>query len=177
MNLIKTIIISLSLFGATAVSAQSYKGVVDLGFIAGAGKLGLNRFETSMINGVQFNDWLYAGVGIGLQVRQPVYDLMISAPIFASIEGVLAKEFLSPFFEIRLGYTVTLTEYNKFYIGKEGVYFNPSIGFKWNLNGKNAMRFSTGYLLQTINVGNNILLPFTQIERKNSLVARVGFEF
>ena len=177
MNLIKTIIISLSLLGITTISAQSYRGSVDLGFVAGTGSLGLNRFETSVINGLQFNDWLYAGVGVGLQVRQPVYDLMISAPIFASIEGVLEKELLSPYFEIRLGYTITLTEFNQFCIGKEGVYFNPSVGFKWKLNGQNVMRFSTGYLLQTINVGQNILFPFEKILRKNSLVARVGFEF
>lgn len=174
MNLIKTIIVFLSLLGASAASAQSYRGSVDLGFVAG---VGLNRFETSVINGLQFNEWLYAGIGIGFQVRQPVSALMISAPIFASIEGVLNKEIISPFFEIRLGYTLTFSEFNYNYIGKEGVYFNPSIGFKWKYNGKNAMRFSTGYLLQTVDIGRNVLIPFSENLRKNSLVARVGFEF
>ena len=183
MNLIKTIILGLGLLSVTVISAQSYRGSVDVGFATGAaGPLSdkaetsvTSRFETSVINGLQFNEWLYAGLGVGLQVWQVTHD--VSMPVFVSVEGVLNKGAISPFTEIRSGYTIALNEIDTYRLGKDGAYFNLSIGFKWKHNDNNTIKFSTGYLFQVGDITRSELNPLRIRWRMHSLVARVGLEF
>ena len=173
----------LVLLSVTVTSAQCYRGSLELGFATGATgphnsqteTSVTSRFETSVINGLQFNEWLYAGVGVGLQVWQVTHD--VSMPVFLSLEGVLNKGAISPFTEIRSGYTIALNEVDRLRLDKDGVYFNLSIGFKCKYNDNNAIKFSTGYLFQ---VGDITLYELDQHEiqwRMHSLVARVGLEF
>ena len=183
MNLIKTIIIGLGLLSASVASSQSYRGGVDVGFATGAAGPHNNqtetsvtsRFETSVINGLQFNDWLYAGLGVGIQVWQVTHD--VSMPVFVSLEGILNRGAISPFAEIRSGYAFALNEIDTYRLGKDGAYFNLSIGFKWKHNDNNTIKFSTGYLFQVGDITRSELNPLRIRWRMHSLVARVGLEF
>lgn len=175
----KTIII-LFLFVVcqTSFYAQKYRGVVDLGFAAGAGSSNWNRGDLSFVNGVQFNNWLYSGVGVGLQFWQGTHD--VSMPVFANIEGALNKGKISPFADLKIGYNFDLSEKSKRdFLSTSGIYLNPSIGFRWAIEGRKALRLSTGYLFQagTFLQNGGTLNAFSDNLRLHGLVAKIGFEF
>lgn len=175
----KNIFIILFLLLAQLSSSQRYKGAVDIGFASGAGEVAHNRFELSAINGFQFNDWLYAGVGITAQLWQ-VYN-EVSMPLFINVQTVLNKGVISPLADLRVGYSFDFSSspiINR--IDKEGVYLNPSFGFRWALCKRSAFRFTAGYLFQrgAFNYfnGHSPMLQHYELSL-HSLVARLGVEF
>lgn len=176
----KKIVLALffSIITVSSMFAQNYKGMVELGFAAGSGNSGWNRGEVSFVNGIQFNDWLYSGVGVGLQLWQVNHN--VSLPLFAALEATLSKGEVSPFANLKLGYNFDVSEQMKRDLfSTSGIYFNPSIGFKWSMNDAIALRFSAGYLLQSGKLMQNFgtLNSFSDRTALHALVARVGFEF
>lgn len=158
--------------------AQNYKGVVDLGFAAGSGKVGWNRGEVSFVNGFQFTDWLYSGVGVGLQFWQASHN--VSLPFFAAVEATLNKGTISPFADLRLGYCFDISnKYKRDLFSASGVYLNPSVGFRWSVQRSLALRLSAGYLLQTGKLMQNsgTLNAFSDSSSLHALIAKIGFEF
>lgn len=175
----KTIIILFLLVVCqTSFYAQKYRGVVDLGFAAGAGNSSWNRGDLSFVNGVQFNNWFYSGVGVGLQFWQGTHN--VSMPVFANIEGTLNKGKISPFADLKIGYNFDLSGKSKRdFLSTSGIYLNPSIGFRWAIEGRKALRLSTGYLFQagTFLQNGGTLNAFSDNLRLHGLVSKIGFEF
>ena len=154
---------------------KGYKGSVELGFAAGAGDAGHNRMEMLLVNGYQFNRWLSAGIGTGIQLWQVTQQL--SLPLFADLEATFMQKTIAPFVNLRIGYCVSLT-YN-ILIPKNGIYFSPTVGFRWGVGRNTAWKLGVGYLMQSNDVKENYGTPneFTEHYFFHSLVAKLAFEF
>lgn len=158
------------------IHKNGYKGTVELGYAAGAGDVAHNRMELLTVHGFQLNKNFSLGIGTGLQVWQVSDDITI--PIFLDAEALLPKGVISPFASIRLGYVVNTRD--EFFFPKQGVYFNPSVGFRWAVEGNKAFRLNVGYLLQSSDFIHNAHLPYNQFSERiffHALSAKVSFEF
>ncbi len=158
------------------VLQKGYKGSVELGFVAGAGEIAHNRGEFLIVNGYQFSNLLSAGIGTGIQLWQ--LSNQVTIPIFADIEATFIKRTITPYASVRIGYNINTQRDDL--LPKEGVYFSPTIGFRWGVAKYNALKLGVGYLLQSSDIIRNYGSPFNTFSEKifsHSLVARVCFEF
>lgn len=92
-------------------------------------------FMTS--HGYQFNPYLYVGAGLGFEYSN-VSDCHI-IPLFLDGRTDLKFGRFTPFFDVRLG--VSLTE-------GAGVYFSPTIGYRFNWGRKVGINLGVGMTLQ-----------------------------
>ena len=154
---------------------KGYKGSAEVGFAAGAGDMAHNRGEFLLINGYQFNHWLSAGIGTGIQVWQVTQQ--VTLPLFADFEATFMQKTISPYADLRLGYCLGLSKDEV--LPKDGIYFSPTIGFRWGMNKKTALKLGVGYLVQGSKIKQNFHTPnqFTETTYFQSLVAKIAFEF
>lgn len=84
---------------------------------------------------------------------------------------------ISPYANLRLGYCWGLSEDEA--LPKNGIYFSPTIGFRWGMNKNTALKLGVGYLVQGSKIMQNFHTPnqFTETTYFQSLVAKVAFEF
>ena len=66
-----------------------YKGYVDFGCTIGAGDFGRDRLSVGVVNGVQFNPYLYVGIGAALNYYAGGEEIGI--PIFANVRSHFIK--------------------------------------------------------------------------------------
>lgn len=178
---ITTALCALMVCGALSAQVRylpkkGYKGTVEMGFAAGVGEMAHNRFELLTVHGFQLDKNFSLGIGTGLQVWQVTNDVTI--PIFLDAEAILPKGLISPFASLRIGYVVN-TEHD-YFLPKEGVYFNPSVGFRWAIDGDKAFRLNVGYLLQGSKIVRNYHSPYNRFNENiffHALSAKVAFEF
>lgn len=148
--LIATAIISIS---ASALQPQcGYRGFVDwsnyldidLGFLVGEGgetKV-FTGFTTS--HGYQFNNWLFVGGGAGYEynLNWKKYhhrdESRYVIPVFAEARLDARWNRFTPFFSVRLG--ANLAEHG-------GIYFSPTVGYRFNWGRKSAINFGLGVTL------------------------------
>lgn len=156
-------------------ATEGYKGSFEIGFAAGAGDAGHNRGEFLITNGYQFNRYFSAGIGTGIQVWQVTQD--VTLPLFADFEATFMQKTISPYANIRLGYCFALTEDE--ILPKNGIYFSPTIGFRWGISKNKALKLGTGYLVQGSKIKQNFNTPnqFTETTFFHSLIAKVALEF
>ena len=103
-----------------------YRGFVDLGFTVGLGYDYGGRVAFFTSHGVQILPQLYVGGGVGVNY---FYDLDgVSIPLFVDVRTDLKKAKISPFVDLKLGYSVA---------DIKGFYLSPTIGCRFN-------RFSLG---------------------------------
>lgn len=154
---------------------KGYKGSAELGFAAGAGDTGHNRMEVLFVNGYQFNRWLSVGIGTGIQAWQVTQQ--VTLPLFADFEATFMQKTIAPFANLRIGYCFGLT-YDDV-IPKDGIYFSPTVGFRWGMGRNTALKLGVGYLVQGSDIKQNYATPneFTERIFFHSLVAKVAFEF
>lgn len=154
---------------------KGYKGSAEVGFAAGAGDAGHNRMEVLVVNGYQFNRWLSAGIGTGIQAWQVTQQ--VTLPLFADFEATFMQKTIAPFADLRIGYCFGLT-YDDV-IPKDGVYFSPTVGFRWGMGRNIALKLGVGYLMQGSEIKQNYGTPneFTEHIYFHSLVGKVAFEF
>ena len=142
-----------------------YKGMVDIGYGIGTSKWGTGRIELATTHGYHFFPFLYAGVGIGANYY---HDRKAwSIPVFANIRGYLplSDPQLSPFADIRVGYSVA---------DIDGFYFSPSIGLRYGVNEQYGLAFSIGYEIQNF---NTIDLPKLKKKDNSAFTMRFSFDF
>lgn len=171
-------------------TSKGYKGSVEIGFAAGAGDAGHNRGEFLLVNGYRFTPWLSAGIGTGIQVWQVTRQ--VTLPLFADFEATFMQKTISPYADLRLGYCWGLSHSAGFRPGhgwagmllddilpKDGIYFSPTIGFRWGMNRNTALKLGVGYLMQGSQILQNPFSPnaFTETIYFHSLIAKVAFEF
>lgn len=154
---------------------KGYKGSIETGFAAGAGEVGHNRGEFLLVNGYQFNPWFSAGIGTGIQVWQVTQQ--VTLPLFANFETTFMQETISPYADLRLGYCWGLSKDEV--LPKDGIYFSPTVGFRWGMNNHTALKLGVGYLVQGSKIEQNFHTPnqFRETIYLHSLVAKVVFEF
>ena len=115
---------------------KGYRGFGEVNI--GSGKDGADvqftyvGFLTSQ--GYQMNSKLFVGGGTGFCFYDSDDDALILLPLFANIRLDMVENGISPFLDMRLGYSVG---------DNEGVFFAPSFGVRFS-----KFQISAGYLLQ-----------------------------
>lgn len=142
-------IIALLCMGLAQADAQSikagrYKGFGDMSFIFGNDGVftGCNAigFGTSTSHGYQVNQHIFVGGGLGIYYHSMDYmGNEVAVPIFANVRANLLKGRISPFVDLKLGYSPS---------NVRGVYFAPNFGVRYGLQGNMGLNFHIGYSMQ-----------------------------
>lgn len=147
--------------------AKGYKGFVDLGYAIGVGDWGLDRVEFTTAHGYQFNPYLFAGVGFGVNYYTDA-DLC-NIPIFANVRANLLNAKITPFVDVKIGYSV---------VDIEGFYFAPSVGCRFALTPRMAINLGVGYTMQKADIyytyGDYY---YNDMINSGAIDFKVGFEF
>lgn len=160
-------LIALPLFSQSNINdsylKQGYKGMVNLGYGIGTSKWGTGRIEIATVHGYQLFPYLYIGAGIGINYY-PDRELW-NLPLFADIRGYLplSDPQLSPYADIRVGYSVA---------DIDGFYFSPSIGLRYGITKDYGLAFAIGYELQSFD-----LIDVIGFKRKNNTAFTMRFSF
>ena len=88
-------------------------------------------------HGYQFNPWLFAGAGIGVEYCQKFDSYIIPAFVQGRVDLRLGK--LTPFGDVRVGYNLS---------EGGGAYFSPHIGYRFNWGRKVGINVGAGLTLQ-----------------------------
>lgn len=119
-----------------------YKGYVDFGYTIGIGTYARDRLTVSIVNGVQFNPYLFFGLGAALNLYPRGEEIGI--PIFANVRGHFIKRNVAPFLDLRVGYSPL--------VDATGFYLSPSLGCRLGLSERVGLNVSVGYEAQEADV-------------------------
>lgn len=146
---------------ATASNSNSsfsvrYRGLVDVGYTLGVGLgQGIDRIDVFTSHGVQIIPQLYIGGGVGFGYYYDASE--IAVPIFANIRTDILQSNITPFVDLKIGYSVT---------GITGFYLSPTLGCKIG-----HFNIGLGYTMQKLNIEG---WDFGNI---GGLSLKVGFDF
>lgn len=116
---------------------RGYKGFVDMGYVVDLSDNNANKLEISTSHGYQFNNYFYVGGGVAVDYYTDA-DL-ISAPIFADFRANFINKKVTPFADIKTGYS---------FGDVEGVYVTTGVGVRFSLKGKKAINLKLEYNYQ-----------------------------
>jgi len=158
---------------------RGYKGFIDLVYSYGtSSKVGTyelpgeNRFEISTSHGFFFSPYMFVGLGVGLHVYTGYNDgnnyysyekETIEIPVFAHIRTHFIDTKISPFADIKLGYSV---------YDITGTYFSPSLGCRFAKGSRSAFWISLGYTVQYIDKSY-----FNTSANSQAFSMKVGWDF
>lgn len=145
---------------------MGYRGFVDLNWIGGVGSTsGVDCIGLLTSHGCQINPYLYTGLGIGFNY---FYNgTAVNMPIFANVRTDLLQNSISPFVDVKVGYSV---------IDAEGFYFSPSVGCRFKVRNI-AVNLGVGYTLQKFRFGIYDYDYWTGSINLNGINIRFGIEF
>ncbi len=116
---------------------KGYKGFIDFGYIADLSDYDANKVEISTSHGYQFNNYFYLGGGVAADFYTDA-DL-IAVPIFVDFRANFINKKVTPFADIKTGYSVG---------DVEGLYVSTGIGVRFSLKGKKALNLKLEYNYQ-----------------------------
>lgn len=150
---------------------KGYKGFVDFGYIADLSDYDANKVEISTSHGYQFNNYFYVGGGVAADFYTDA-DL-IAVPIFVDFRANFINKKVTPFADIKTGYSVG---------DVEGAYVSTGIGVRFSLKGKKAINLKLEYNYQQHNDHgdysyNNNYYSYDYDYDLEGLGFKVGFEF
>lgn len=184
----KKIVLILLLFPLSFVSNakqpnRGYRGFVDWSNSIRSYEFGGKRCNdyytgVSTSHGYQINSWIFTGVGFDFEYFSTGQDYIIS-PFFDFRSDFKFHKF-SPFADVRIGYN---------YTDGGGIYFSPSIGYRFNWGRKVGINIGVGltlkgYKMDILHMEYNPELGWWEGEyirtkrRVGSLFSfRIGFDF
>lgn len=150
---------------------KGYKGFVDFGYIVDLSDYDANKVEISTSHGYQFNNYFYLGGGVAADFYTDA-DL-IAVPIFVNFRANFINKKVTPFADIKTGYSVG---------DVEGAYVSTGIGVRFSLKGKKAINLKLEYNYQQHNDHgdysyNNNYYSYDYDYDLEGLGFKVGFEF
>lgn len=146
---------------------KGYKGFVDVGYIADLSDYNADKVEVSTSHGYQFNNYFYVGGGVAVDFYTDA-DL-IAAPIFVDFRANFINKKITPFADIKTGYSVG---------DVEGVYVATGIGVRFSLKGKKALNLKLEYNYQQYDYYyRGYYMNFDDTLDLEGLGFKVGFEF
>lgn len=176
----KFIISAILLLVCLSSSAQSafrerhgaYKGFLDVG-LASSFADGENSvtFSLRTSHGIQINPFIFAGAGVGVGVATgSQYDeATVMAPIFAHTRYNFSRSTISPYLDVKGGYSVG--DFN-------GGYFQPSLGVSLPVTSRFAIDFGLSYTLNTHKESYlNWYYEYKERMCMHTLSLNFGFEF
>ncbi|MDE7410765.1 MAG: hypothetical protein K2M94_01845 [Paramuribaculum sp.] len=121
---------------------KGYRGFADIGYGVGFGSdVNIDRIELFTSHGYQVCPYFYAGGGVGLV--KYIESRVIGFPVFADLRTDILNNWISPFVDVKVGYSLA---------DIEGLYFAPSVGCRMGLSQKVGLHLSVGYELQMADV-------------------------
>lgn len=117
---------------------RGYKGFIEAGYSFGDDE----RLEFNTSHGYQFNNYIFVGAGAGLHFYPDgvySYDECTIVPIFANFRANFINKKITPFADVKTGYSVG--DY-------EGFYGSVGIGARFTLTGKMALSVMVSYSYQ-----------------------------
>lgn len=124
---------------------EGYRGFWETNMIIGNdgifSKINTKGGGISTSHGYQFNPYIYLGGGLSFQYYCfDYYDgNTYSLPFYADFMVNMVDGKISPFFDLKLGYS---------FADIQGVYFSPSFGVRFGLRDNFAINATVGYSLQ-----------------------------
>jgi len=131
---------------------KGYYSNINIGFMFGGNMdTPFPPLSLMFVNGYQFDWGLALGAGLGLDLLNEAY-----MPAVLDLRYTFLNSKVSHFIYLQGGYAISLEDpdpydYDYYYYydsdlkSKGGFLVNPGIGFKLNLNNKNAFSFGIGY--------------------------------
>ncbi len=165
--------------------ASIEKGFVhyaDIGLLFGQSHIGSNAsLSLNMINGYQFNQYLMAGIGVGLDI----YGEISTLPIYASARGLLTNKKVAPYYFFNTGYALAWANNNVSDVNYSktlgGLMIQPGIGYQFNM-AHSALLIGLGYRWQkatfeytTPGWGGDIFYHEARTLRRLSLSVGISF--
>mgnify|MGYP001024681200 FL=1 len=146
---------------------KGYKGFVDFGYIADLSDYDANKVEISTSHGYQFNNYFYLGGGVAADFYTDA-DL-IAVPIFVDFRANFINKKVTPFADIKTGYSVG---------DVEGLYVSTGIGVRFSLKGKKALNLKLEYNYQQYDYYySGYYISYDDTADLEGLGFKVGFEF
>lgn len=148
---LQTIVVMATLMllsaSANAQDYRGYKGMVNAGWIFLSTDTSI---EALTIHGYQFNKYLFAGAGAGINYYSVRYDdskyneNATYIPVFADVRGYLPLSGkFTPYAEAKIGAMVACGSN-----GSSGVYLAPEIGCAYFFSNKVGINVALEYILQ-----------------------------
>ena len=134
-----------------------------------------SAFTFHTVNGYRFGQFLYAGVGVGVDL----YASQTFIPVFASIRGdFLRKGILIPYYYVDGGWGLNGTTSQPAERQRGGVHFAAGAGLKVLFNGNAGFLLSAGYSLQQTAIETSGVAGTTRRALDyNRIAIRAGFSF
>ena len=146
---------------------KGYKGFVDFGYIVDLSDYDANKVEISTSHGYQFNNYFYLGGGVAADFYTDA-DL-IAVPIFVDFRANFINKKVTPFADIKTGYSVG---------DVEGLYVSTGIGVRFSLKGKKALNLKLEYNYQQYDYYySGYYISYDDTADLEGLGFQVGFEF
>lgn len=146
---------------------KGYKGFIDFGYIADLSDYDANKVEISTSHGYQFNNYFYLGGGVAADFYTDA-DL-IAVPIFVDFRANFINKKVTPFADIKTGYSVG---------DVEGLYVSTGIGVRFSLKGKKALNLKLEYNYQQYDYYySGYYISYDDTADLEGLGFKVGFEF
>lgn len=144
-----------------------YKGFMEAGYTFGIGDYGTDRVAFTTTHGYQINPYVFTGIGAGVNYFTDAE--VWGVPIFADVRANFLNNSISPFVDIKIGYSVT---------DVKGLYFNPSVGCRIGVSNNAALILSIGYEMQTVDVFYFVNYhPYESSENCGGLTIKLGIDF
>ncbi len=125
---------------------RGYKGMLEVGYGAGMGDYGLNRFKLDFINGFQFNPFFSMGGGLGFR-RYPKPEATLIS-FLADFRSNFVDRENSPYLAMVFGYSFDAS--NSF--ESMGILLNPSLGVSFRVSNKAFMHMGFGLEFQRLTI-------------------------
>ena len=116
---------------------KGYKGFVDAAYIEDVSDYNASKVELSTTHGYQFNNYFFVGAGVALNYYTDA-DI-IAAPIYANFRANFINKRITPFADVKSGYSIG---------DVEGVYASIGVGVRFSLKGKKALNLALVYNYQ-----------------------------
>lgn len=154
---------------------RGYKGFVDFAYIGDVSDNNASKIELSTTHGYQFNNYFFVGGGVALNHYTDA-DLT-AAPIYANFRANFINKKVTPFADIKTGYSVG---------DVEGVYASIGLGVRFSLKGKKALNLTLVYNYQDYEITGDVSYHYGDSYYHSSwddswelegIGVRFGFEF
>ena len=129
---------------------RGYAHFTELGVMASNNNVNQSGVTTSAftfhtVNGYKFSQWLYTGLGAGVDL----YASQTFIPVFASLRGDFTRKgILIPYYYVDGGWGFNGTTNTPTRRQRGGVHFAAGVGMKVLFNGNAGFLLSVGYYLQ-----------------------------
>lgn len=156
---------------ATAANAQwnlRYQGDIELGYSLGIGAQDWDRVNIHTTHGIRFNEYLFAGMGTGVDIYTDGADVAI--PLYMAVKGYLpVAERLNLFAGLDMGLSIGVSAdmYN-------GGLLVPQVGIAYKIMDGKALTFAFGFTNQR---WSERISGTRFIINTDAITFKVGFQF